>query len=256
MAPPARAPPRTADRGPVTCASEEPGTRTRRGWRSMDMRLVYLARHRADPVFCLGVRDRQCRYDTLCIPTPAAAGRIALAGGSLVFQLDSHPSGRHFLQIPGPTNVPDRVLRAIDQPTIDHRGPEFARLTLEILDGLKEVFQTSGPVIIYPASGTGAWEAALVNTLSAGDRVLMFETGHFADAVARAGREARPRRRFRAGRLAQRHRRRARRSEARRGSRARDQGRAGRPQRDLDRRDLAHPADPAGDRSRRATPRC
>jgi alanine-glyoxylate transaminase / serine-glyoxylate transaminase / serine-pyruvate transaminase len=97
-----------------------------------------------------------------------------------VFQLDSHPSGRHFLQIPGPTNVPDRVLRAIDQPTIDHRGPEFARLTLEILDGLKDVFQTQDPVIIYPASGTGAWEAALVNTLSPGDRVLMFETGHFA----------------------------------------------------------------------------
>jgi alanine-glyoxylate transaminase/serine-glyoxylate transaminase/serine-pyruvate transaminase len=97
-----------------------------------------------------------------------------------MFRLDTHPSGRHFLQIPGPTNVPDRVLRAMDQPTIDHRGPEFARLTLEILDGLKEVFETSGPVIIYPASGTGAWEAALVNTLSAGDRVLMFETGHFA----------------------------------------------------------------------------
>jgi alanine-glyoxylate transaminase / serine-glyoxylate transaminase / serine-pyruvate transaminase len=97
-----------------------------------------------------------------------------------MFQLDSHPSGRHFLQIPGPTNVPDRVLRAMDHPTIDHRGPEFARLTLEILEGLKEVFATPGPVIIYPASGTGAWEAALVNTLSPGDRVLMFETGHFA----------------------------------------------------------------------------
>ena len=97
-----------------------------------------------------------------------------------MFQLNTHPSGRHFLQIPGPTNVPDRVLRAMDQPTIDHRGPEFARLTLEILDGLKGIFQTVGPVIIYPASGTGAWEAALVNTLSSGDRVLMFETGQFA----------------------------------------------------------------------------
>jgi alanine-glyoxylate transaminase/serine-glyoxylate transaminase/serine-pyruvate transaminase len=97
-----------------------------------------------------------------------------------MFPLDSHPSGRHFLQIPGPTNVPDRVLRAIDQPTIDHRGPEFGRLTLEILEGLKEIFQTAGPIIIFPASGTGAWEAALVNTLSPGDRVLMFETGHFA----------------------------------------------------------------------------
>jgi len=97
-----------------------------------------------------------------------------------MLRLDDHPSGRHFLQIPGPTNVPDRVLRAIDQPTIDHRGPEFARLTRAILDGLKTIFQTPGPVVIYPASGTGAWEAALVNTLSPGDRVLMFETGHFA----------------------------------------------------------------------------
>jgi alanine-glyoxylate transaminase/serine-glyoxylate transaminase/serine-pyruvate transaminase len=92
----------------------------------------------------------------------------------------SHRSGRHFLQIPGPTNVPDRVLRAIDAPTIDHRGPEFARMGLEILDGLRHVFRTSGPVVVYPSSGTGAWEAALVNTLSPGDRVLAFETGHFA----------------------------------------------------------------------------
>ncbi|HJZ76599.1 MAG TPA: aminotransferase class V-fold PLP-dependent enzyme [Vicinamibacterales bacterium] len=89
-------------------------------------------------------------------------------------------SGRHFLQIPGPTNVPDRVLRALAQPTIDHRGPEFAELGRDVLDGMQRVFQTSGPVIIYPSSGTGAWEAALVNTLSPGDRVLMFETGHFA----------------------------------------------------------------------------
>jgi len=97
-----------------------------------------------------------------------------------MLRLDDHPSGRHFLQIPGPTNVPDRILRALDHPTIDHRGPEFARLTLDILDGLKKVFQTRGPVIVYSASGTGAWEGALVNTLSPGDRVLMFETGHFA----------------------------------------------------------------------------
>jgi alanine-glyoxylate transaminase/serine-glyoxylate transaminase/serine-pyruvate transaminase len=89
-------------------------------------------------------------------------------------------SGRHFLQIPGPTNVPDRVLRAIDAPTIDHRGPEFARLGLELLEGLQAIFRTDGPVVIYPSSGTGAWEAALVNTLSPGDRVLAFETGHFA----------------------------------------------------------------------------
>ncbi len=92
----------------------------------------------------------------------------------------AYRSGRHFLQIPGPTNVPDRVLRAIDMPTIDHRGPEFGRMGLEILAGLREVFQTKQPVVIYPASGTGAWEAALANTLSPGDRVLMFETGQFA----------------------------------------------------------------------------
>ncbi len=89
-------------------------------------------------------------------------------------------SGRHFLQIPGPTNVPDRVLRAMAQPTIDHRGPEFARLGKEVLEGLRPIFKTKGPVVIYPGSGTGAWEAALVNTLSPGDRVLMFETGQFA----------------------------------------------------------------------------
>jgi alanine-glyoxylate transaminase / serine-glyoxylate transaminase / serine-pyruvate transaminase len=89
-------------------------------------------------------------------------------------------SGRHFLQIPGPTNVPDRVLRAIAQPTIDHRGPDFAEATQDLLQRVKPVFGTSGPVVIYPSSGTGAWEAALVNTLSPGDRVLAFETGHFA----------------------------------------------------------------------------
>ena len=92
----------------------------------------------------------------------------------------SFRSGRHFLQIPGPSNVPDRVLRAIDRATMDHRGPEFGAFTLSILERLKTVFKTEGPVIIYPSSGTGAWEAALVNTLSPGDRVLMFETGQFA----------------------------------------------------------------------------
>ncbi|MEP7068041.1 MAG: aminotransferase class V-fold PLP-dependent enzyme [Usitatibacter sp.] len=90
------------------------------------------------------------------------------------------PAGRHFLQIPGPTNVPDRVLRAIDRPTIDHRGPEFQALAKGVLEGMKRVFRTHHPVVIYPASGTGAWEAALVNTLSPGDKVLMSETGHFA----------------------------------------------------------------------------
>jgi alanine-glyoxylate transaminase/serine-glyoxylate transaminase/serine-pyruvate transaminase len=92
----------------------------------------------------------------------------------------SYASGRHFLQIPGPTNVPDRVLRAMAAPTIDHRGPEFGVLGREVLAQIKPIFKTRNPVIIYPASGTGAWEAALVNTLSPGDRVLMAETGWFA----------------------------------------------------------------------------
>jgi alanine-glyoxylate transaminase/serine-glyoxylate transaminase/serine-pyruvate transaminase len=91
-----------------------------------------------------------------------------------------YKSGRHFLQIPGPTNVPDRVLRAISQATIDHRGPEFAELALEVFHGLQTIFSTTGTVVIYPSSGTGAWEASLVNTLSPGDKVLMFETGYFA----------------------------------------------------------------------------
>ena len=94
--------------------------------------------------------------------------------------LDFHPTGRHFLQIPGPSPVPERVLRAMSYPTIDHRGPEFAALGLKVLADMKRIYQTRQPVIIYPASGTAAWEAAMVNTLSAGDQVLMYETGHFA----------------------------------------------------------------------------
>lgn len=89
-------------------------------------------------------------------------------------------TGRHFLQIPGPTNVPDRILRAMDMPTMDHRSPAFGELGLRVLSGMKSIFKCSGPVFIYPASGTGAWEAALVNTLNPGDQVLMFETGHFS----------------------------------------------------------------------------
>src|SRR5579859_2162407 len=89
-------------------------------------------------------------------------------------------AGRHFLQIPGPTNVPGRVLRAIARPTIDHRGPEFSELVLELLPALARVFATRAPVVIYPSSGTGAWEAALVNLFGPGDRVLAFQTGHFA----------------------------------------------------------------------------
>ncbi len=97
-----------------------------------------------------------------------------------MLKLDSHVSGRHFLHIPGPSPVPSRVLRAISYQTIDHRGPEFGRMGLKLLSGIKKIFQTEHPVIIYPASGTGSWEAALVNTLSPGDSVLMYETGHFA----------------------------------------------------------------------------
>ena len=91
-----------------------------------------------------------------------------------------YKTGRHLLQIPGPTNVPDRILRAMDYPTIDHRGEEFFNLAKKCLSGIKDIFKTESDVIIYPASGTGAWEAALVNTLSPGDTVLMVETGHFA----------------------------------------------------------------------------
>jgi len=94
--------------------------------------------------------------------------------------LDFHPTGRHFLQIPGPSPVPDRILRAMSLPTIDHRGPEFGALGRRVLSGMQKIFQTRHPVVIYPASGTGAWEAALANTMSPGDAVLMYETGHFA----------------------------------------------------------------------------
>lgn len=97
-----------------------------------------------------------------------------------MISLNSHPAGRHFLQIPGPSTVPDRILRAIDNATIDHRGPEFAVLGKSVLEGMRKIFQTTGDVVIYPSSGTGAWEAALVNTLSPGDLVLMVETGQFA----------------------------------------------------------------------------
>ena len=104
----------------------------------------------------------------------------SLEGGRGTRNAPGRVAGRHFLQIPGPTNVPDRILRAMDAPTIDHRSPAFARLGLACLEGLKTIFRTEGNVFIYPASGTGAWEAALVNTLSPGDRVLMVESGHFA----------------------------------------------------------------------------
>jgi alanine-glyoxylate transaminase/serine-glyoxylate transaminase/serine-pyruvate transaminase len=97
-----------------------------------------------------------------------------------MLKLDFHPSGRHFLQIPGPSPVPDRISRAMSLPTIDHRGPEFAVLAFKVIADMQKIFQTQHPVMIYPCSGTGAWEAALVNTLSTGDHVLMYETGQFA----------------------------------------------------------------------------
>lgn len=97
-----------------------------------------------------------------------------------MLQLDFHPTGRHFLQIPGPSPVPDRILRAMSLPTIDHRGPEFGALGKKVLGDIGKIFKTKQPVVIYPASGTGAWEAALANVMSPGDEVLMYETGHFA----------------------------------------------------------------------------
>jgi len=106
--------------------------------------------------------------------------RKPLEQNPLMLTLDFHRTGRHFLQIPGPSPVPDRILRAMSLPTIDHRGPEFGALGLRVLKGIQQIFQTRHPVIIYPASGTGAWEAALCNVLSPGDKVLMYETGHFA----------------------------------------------------------------------------
>jgi alanine-glyoxylate transaminase/serine-glyoxylate transaminase/serine-pyruvate transaminase len=105
--------------------------------------------------------------------------------GFEMLDLDFHPAGRHFLQIPGPTPVPDRILRAMSLPTIDHRGPEFGLLGRQVLTAIREVFKTRHPVVIYPGSGTGAWEAALSNTLSPGDHILIYETGHFASLWAK-----------------------------------------------------------------------
>ena len=106
----------------------------------------------------------------------------------------TRPQGRHFLQIPGPSPVPDRVLRAMDMPVIDHRSPEFAELGHAVIKGSQAIFKTKGPVIIFPSSGTGAWEAAIVNTLSPGDTVLMVETGHFATLWRQMAARGRPRR--------------------------------------------------------------
>ena len=101
---------------------------------------------------------------------------------------NTYKAGRHFLQVPGPTNFPDRILRAMDRPAMDHRGPQFSELSKRILDRVKIIFKSTDPVIIWPSSGTGAMEASIVNTLSEGDKVLMFETGHFATEWCQAAR--------------------------------------------------------------------
>ena len=126
----------------------------------------------------VGKRDHAVHYALALRRESTHASCIAVKKSSE--DAMAHRSGRHFLQIPGPTNVPDRILRAIDMPTMDHRGPEFGALGRRVLAGLREVFGTAGSVIVFPSSGTGAWEAAIVNTLRPGDRVLMYETGQFA----------------------------------------------------------------------------
>ena len=165
-------------------------------------------------------------------------------------QNSSRFAGRHFLQIPGPTPVPDRVLRAMDTPIIDHRGPEFAKLAKRCLEGIKTIFKTTNPVIIYTATGTGAWEAALVNTLSPGDRVLMVETGQFATLWKNMAREARPQARIHRDRLAHRRRSGGDRGASAQGQGARDQGGLRAAQRDRDRLPVADRARSA----RRSTP--
>ena len=163
----------------------------------------------------------------------------------------SRPVGRHFLHIPGPTPLPDRVLRAMDTPIIDHRGPEFAKLAKRCLEGIKTIFKTTNPVIIYTATGTGAWEAALVNTLSPGDKVLMVETGQFATLWKKMAEKHRPQAGIHRHRLAQRRRPEGDRSQAARGQEQRDQGGLRPAQRDLDRRADADRRNPQGDRRRR-----
>jgi hypothetical protein len=166
--------------------------------------------------------------------------------------VDTKPTeGRHFLQIPGPTNVPDRVLRAMDNPTMDHRGPEFGRFGKALLEKVRAVFKTASHVVIYPASGTGAWEAALANTLSPGDRVLMCETAGSRRSGARWRSGCRSGRNS-CRRLAPRRRPGADRGAAARGQGARDQGGLRGPQRDLDRLRLPHRRGPQGDRRRRS----
>ena len=168
----------------------------------------------------------------------------------------SRTVGRHFLHIPGPSPLPDRVLRAMDTPIIDHRGPEFAKLAKKCLDGIKTIFKTTNPVIIYTATGTGAWEAALVNTLSPGDKVLMVETGQFATLWKKMAEKLGLVPEFIADRLA--HRRRSgrdRSAPARRQGQG-DQGGLLPAQRNLDRLPFAGGGNPQGDRHAPAIRRC
>ena len=171
-------------------------------------------------------------------------------------QNTSRAAGRHFLQIPGPTPLPDRVMRAMDMPLIDHRGPEFAKLGKRCLDGIKTIFKTTNPVIIYTATGTGAWEAALVNTLSPGDKVLMVETGQFATQWKTMARQARPGAGIHPRRLAHRRRSGQDRRASEEGQGARDQGGLRAAQRNRDRLPVADRSDQEGDRCRRAIRRC
>ena len=166
-------------------------------------------------------------------------------------QNSARPVGRHFLQIPGPTPLPDRILRAMDTPIIDHRGPEFAKLAKRALEGIKTIFKTTNPVIIYTATGTGAWEGALVNTLNAGDRVLMVETGQFATLWKKMAEKHRPQAGVHHDRLAHRRRSERDRSQAAQGQEQGDQGGLRAAQRDLDRLPVADRRDPQGDRRRR-----
>jgi alanine-glyoxylate transaminase/serine-glyoxylate transaminase/serine-pyruvate transaminase len=129
-----------------------------------------------------------CRTVYVGGPVSAPTYRSPTNVASARLQNVTHRSGRHFLQLPGPTNTPDRVLRAMSKPTIDHRGPEFAALTERLLEGMRGIFRTEHAAFIHPASGSGAWEAAIVNTLSPGDRVLAFEQGHFARTWAKVAR--------------------------------------------------------------------
>ena len=186
---------------------------------------------------------------------PASSGHWLAARSSDTMCI-MHRSGRHFLQIPGPSNTPDRVLRAMAQPTIDHRSAEFAALGRTVLQGLQQVFQTEQPVVMFPSSGTGAWEASLVNTLSPGDGVLAFDIGEFSRGWAEVARRLGLEVELLDGRLAARRRSRAARGPIDRRPRASHLRGAGGPQRDVDRRHQPPAARFVMRSTRRAIRRC